>query len=239
MYAFAQHTLKNSDGDVIAGNTTLQITPSLFLSVHVDMDASERMRVERFLEDIYAEKYGATLKQHYPVLMSAQDADGTILAAIGFRFTDEQEPFLAHYLDESVEQAVSQSFGKTVKRQQIVEIGSLAANGHGPLLLLFVILAGYLHQHGRDYAVVTGTKTLQSLFRRIGLNPQILASADQTRLSDGGRSWGTYYDTDPKVLAGDIAGCYAKLQRFFKAEVSLDTSQLFASVHPRLKRVSS
>ena len=218
---------------------SLQVSPTLYLAVHTDNNPTERKRVEQFLEAVYAEKYGAELTSHYPVLMSAQDRDGTILAAIGFRFAEDEAPFLAQYLDDPVETAVSRCFRVPVARNQIVEIGSLAANGQGPLWLLFLILSTYLHDQGYEYAMVTGTNTLQALFKRIGLDLAVITDADQNRLPDAGASWGSYYDTDPKVMVGRIDDCHRILQRFSAQVRLLDMSGLFACLHHRFESALS
>ena len=168
----------------------------------------ERRRVEAFIEKTYAEKYGAQVHNHYPYLMSARDASGHILAAIGFRFACDESLFLEQYLDRPVEAEISNHLCTSVARGRIAELGSLASRGHGATFFLFMVLANYLHANGLEYAAITGTRALQRFFGHLGLDPRLLADAGKNRLPDGGKSWGRYYDKSPKVLFGDIAaGC--------------------------------
>jgi hypothetical protein len=48
-------------------------------------------------------------------------------------------------------------------------------------------------------------------FKRLGIKLFQLAEADPSRLEDGGKNWGTYYNTQPQVMFGDIASGYEKL----------------------------
>jgi len=166
---------------------------------------SDRHRVERFIDETYASAYGSIIKTHYPTIMSAQNRDEDILAAVGFRDAAAEGLFLENYLDCPVEQSLGEALGQPVARSSIAEIGNLASAGNGASALLFVALASHLRDLGYRYAVVTATSVLRRSFRMMGFLPVALAKADQTRLPDGGTQWGSYYDRDPQVVAGAIA----------------------------------
>ncbi len=198
------------NGQVLINRETVgrfsSVTPAIISLTRHYMP--ERKRVETFIEQVYAEEYGAKLDTHYPYLMSARDAQGNIQAAIGFRLAKDAPLFLEHYLDRSIEQDISATLGKTVERSAIAELGSLASQGHGATFFLFMVLADYLKAQGLHYATITGTRVLKRFFGQLGLNPQHLTAADKNRLPDQGAGWGSYYDTSPQVLFGDIqAGC--------------------------------
>jgi hypothetical protein len=182
---------------------------SLSLS-HVCTDGPERREIEAFLDGIYAEKYGATLSSHYPHFLCARDRAGQLCAVIGFRFLRHHDAFLQQYLDEPVETAVARVVGRPVARMQIVEMGSFASTGVG-VVGLFAELARHLQASGANYAVATSTRRLQRCFRSLGMETQSIAPADPGRLPDGGASWGTYYGTNPEVVAGDITTACARL----------------------------
>ncbi len=183
-----------------------RVTPALISLTQYFLP--ERRKVEAFIEKTYAEKYGAVIKTHYPYLMSARNASGNILAAIGFRLANDAPLFLEQYLDQPIEQEISNKLGHRVEREKIAELGSLASQGQGATFFLFMVLADYLKSQELSYATITGTRVLARFFNHLGLDPRQLARADQSRLQDQSVKWGTYYATSPQVLFGDIAaGC--------------------------------
>ena len=64
---------------------------------------------------------------------------------------------------------------------------------------------------GAVMVVFTATASLLNSFSRLRLQPHVLAPADPARLPDRGRHWGRYYDTQPKVMFGDIHYGYTQL----------------------------
>ena len=125
--------------------------------------------------------------------------------------------FLEHYLETSVEQLLSRSLGHAVSRRDIVEVGNLASTGKGAALILFLVLANFLEQRGVRYAVVTATRSLHQFFVASGFDPIELGPANPARLPDGGAAWGRYYDENPRVLAGCVVSCQARLAHFAAA----------------------
>ncbi|WP_420477652.1 thermostable hemolysin [Brevundimonas sp. FT23028] len=179
-----------------------------------DPRQAERRRVERFIEDAYADAYGSRIPGHYPTLMSVQDEAGVIYAVVGFRPAAEERLFLEQYLTAPVEDVLGRAIGATVARAQIVEIGGLASSGQGATVFLFAAMAHHLQREGLGFAVATATGELRRIFSRAGLGALELAKADPGRLDDGGGAWGAYYQTDPVVLAGCISAATAPLDQF-------------------------
>jgi hypothetical protein len=190
-----------------------------------------RAEVEHFIETVYASRYGSVITRHYPWLMSVRDERGNIAAAVGLRVASDEPLFLEHYLSTPIETALRDATQRAVQREEIVEIGSLASAGQGASIFLFVALAAYLRQRGFVYAVVTATKTLRRSFALFGLEPLELAIADAGLLPDKGQSWGSYYDRDPKVLAGAIPPGFMLLEPYLPTAHNGDLECLFA--HPR------
>ena len=174
----------------------------------------ERRRVERFIEDAYAEAYGGQIHAHYPTLMSVQDEAGVLYAAVGFRHAAEAPLYLEQYLEGPVEAVLGEAIGARVDRVHVVEIGGLASSGQGATVFLFAAMAHHLQKEGLRFAVATATDELRRIFHKAGLGPLQLAKADPRRLDDGGGSWGAYYQTDPVVLAGSIEAATAPLDHF-------------------------
>lgn len=184
---------------------------------------SERLRpqrrlVEAFLERSYQRAFGGDLTSHYPILMSVWDASGGLHAAAGLRFAAREPLFLEQYLDAPVETAIASAFRTPVPRSQVAEIGNLASSSPGASIFLFLALAGYLDQQGCRFAAATATRPLRRIFRRVGFRTDRLAEARRERLADGGEHWGSYYEHDPQVLAGEIAGSFDPLRRSLVAD---------------------
>ncbi|WP_051054897.1 thermostable hemolysin [Micavibrio aeruginosavorus] len=186
-----------------------------------------RLAVEAFIKGVYAKSYGAKINVHYPILMSVQDAGGVILSAVGFRYAVHEPLFLEQYLSAPIDELLQSP------RDSITEIGNLASNGGGASSFLFAALAAYLHNHDQRYAVVTGTNFIEKRLRMMGLRPQRLAQADPSRLLHHDESWGTYYDTDPHVLAGCVDHGYRRLQAFMGAEYTAHEAPLTTALHYR------
>ena len=187
-----------------------------------------REQTERFVEEAYARCYGSIIAQHYPTLMALHGEDGGIIAAVGIRTAAEESLFLENYLGRPVQDALRTATGLRVARKKIVEIGNLASNGKGASIFLFVTLAAYLKQQQFSHAVVTATDVLRQAFAFLGFDPVPLAAANPQALPDGGASWGRYYERDPRVLAGAISPCFARLERFLPPEHNTDIDGLFA-----------
>lgn len=182
-----------------------------------DPRKDERRRVERFIEDAYAEAYGSRIQAHYPTLMSVQDEAGVIYAVVGFRPASEERLFLEQYLSAPVEAVLSQRLDVAVQRDHVVEIGSLASSGQGATVFLFAAMAHHLQHQGLRFAVATATEELRRIFNKAGLGALQLARADPGRLEDGGGAWGAYYQSDPVVLAGSVAAATGPLDHFSEA----------------------
>ena len=185
----------------------------------------DRLEVENFIKDVYANAFGAKIDVHYPVLMSVRDEDGRILAATGFRPARDSALFLEQYLDAPIETVLA------TPRAQIVEIGNLASIGGGASLFLFAALAAYLHHNQYTQAVVTSTAYLERRFKLIGLKPQRHSKADPALLLSDGEDWGSYYDTQPHVISGAIVQGYKKLQQQLGIEYTDCRPRLFPRLH--------
>lgn len=189
--------------------------------------AKDREIVENFITDIYARAYDAHIHVHYPVLMSVRDSEGKLLAATGFRAAGEEPLFLEQYLPQPIDKILE------VSRKKIVEIGNLASNGGGASTFLFAALSAYLYHNGFEKAVVTSTGFLERRFRLMGLNPKRHAVADPALLLHDDERWGSYYDTQPHVISGDVTRGYHQLQRKLGAEYHSHRPRLLPRLHYR------
>lgn len=171
---------------------------------HTVVGAPQRAAAEGFIADIFRRHYGAAVSSFAPNLMLLEDA-GRIAAAAGWRCAGEERLFLETYLDEPIEAAVARLAGQPVKREAIIEVGNLAADRAGGSVDVILNLARHLDRLGYEWVAFTATSELIGIFRRLGLPPLALASADPARLGADAADWGSYYDSRPVVVAGRIA----------------------------------
>ena len=148
-----------------------------------------------------------------PRLLGLEAGDSSLHGAVGYRSAGEHPLFLERYLDLPIEQAIRQRFGRTVARDEIVEVGNLAAAGVGTARRLIVALTDLLAAEGFRWVAFTGTATLLNSFLRLGLSPCVIGLADPARVGDELPDWGTYYDTGPRVMVGEILGGHQRLSR--------------------------
>jgi len=170
---------------------------------HTIVGAPQRAAAESFIADIFNRHYGATVSSFAPNLMLLEETGRTVAAA-GWRCAGEERLFLETYLDEPIEAAVARLAGQPVKREAIVEVGNLAADRAGGSVDVILNLARHLDRLGYEWVAFTATSELIGIFRRLGLPPLALASADPTRLGADAADWGSYYASQPVVVAGRI-----------------------------------
>lgn len=166
--------------------------------------ATGRAELEQFIAQSFHASYGAAVSHFSDILLGQRDSDGRLVAALGFTPAAACPLFLEHYLDVPVEAAISAHARSPVARGAIVEVGNLAALQPGAARALIISTTQLLNGLGLRWVVFTATASLLNSFSRLRLQPHVLAPADPARLPDGGQHWGSYYDTQPKVMFGDI-----------------------------------
>lgn len=174
-----------------------------------------RAAIEAFIADAFLKTYGARISHFCDTLVGCRDDAGNWSAALGYSLAQDTPLFLEHYLDAPLEVEVGARLGQPVTRAQIVEVGNLAADHAGAARELIVRTTHFLYEMGLHVVAFTATLSLLNSFGRLRLRPQLLAPADPARLPGGGRHWGSYYDTHPQVMFGDIRYGHEQLARFF------------------------
>lgn len=165
----------------------------------------ERAAVESFIAGIYHERFGAQLSQFPRHLLAYHDVEGRLLAAVGLRYAGDGPLFLERYLDEPIEQALARAGRATAKRERIAEVGNFATRTPGIARELIVQLAWLLRTGGMDVVAFVATRQLRNAFDRLNLAPVELAIAQASRVGEQRQHWGSYYDTQPRVMCGDLA----------------------------------
>ncbi|MFO6419891.1 thermostable hemolysin [Hylemonella sp. W303a] len=173
------------------------------LAVH-PVDDEERPQVERFIHDVYRDRYGARVQHFAPTLISLRDEAGEISAAAGYRVADSGPLFLERYLSEPVEALLGRDACASVSRARIVEVGHLSAVQPGAGKRLIHLMGPHLASLDLEWVVSTLTQELQHLFVRLGITPLALGLADPALLGADAADWGSYYDHRPVVVAGRL-----------------------------------
>ena len=146
-----------------------------------------RTSVESFIRSVYANTYGATVREFAPSLVCLQAHD-RVVAAAGYRLASEPL-YLERYLDRPVEQLLDTT--RPVARQCIAEVGHLSSLQPGASRQLMGALAAHLHAEGVEWVVSTVTAPLRHLLIRIGIGAHVIGAASAQRLGRTAVDWGT------------------------------------------------
>lgn len=190
----------------LRSNPLLARTPERDATLNVvqtTLGSPRRGETEAFIRDVFARHYNADVPSFAPNLMLMEDA-GRIVAATGWRCAGNEPLYLENYLDTPIEVAMARLAGQPVRREQIVEVGNLATARPGASLDVILTLARHLDQLGYKWVVFTATSTLVGIFSRLRLPLLALAHANPARLGGEAAAWGSYYETNPIVVAGKI-----------------------------------
>ncbi|MEY3950601.1 MAG: hypothetical protein RJB21_359 [Pseudomonadota bacterium] len=171
----------------------------------------DRESLQTFIATTFYKTYGADVHHFSDILVGCKDERGQWLAALGFSSIRQKKVFLEQYLDIPLEMEIAAHTHENTSRSEIVEVGNLAAIHAGAGRTLIINMTRYLHEQGYKWVAFTATRNLLNSFKRLGIKLVQLAEADPKRLPDAGKNWGSYYDTKPQVMFGDIASGYAKL----------------------------
>lgn len=164
----------------------------------------QRESIEAYIAQRFHREYGARLSQFMPLLVVLENPQGEPLAIAGVRSALMEPLFLEHYLDAPVEQMLQPLAHGSVPRHQIVEVGNLAAVQSGYARYLFAAMTDLLMAWEFQWLCCTGVIGVRNLFRRLDMEPVVMAPARPERIPDGGKHWGNYYQKNPHVLVGEI-----------------------------------
>ncbi|MDF1588452.1 MAG: thermostable hemolysin [Gammaproteobacteria bacterium] len=166
--------------------------------------SASRNSIETYISERFNVSYQAKVTHFLPYLLSTQ-INGALSAAVGFQPANSITPlFLENYLDDAIEAVIAELMSQPIARNKIVEIGNLTSSRRGSSQTLFILIVAILEQAGFEWVVFTATKHVQQILSKLNLDTLVLCDADPQRLSDHGDSWGSYYNNQPKVLAGNL-----------------------------------
>lgn len=179
----------------------LSPAPEFSLSHRID---AGRSVTEQFIKQQFQKSYDADIHEFFPELLCMRCFDN-LSGTAGMRTAKNTSLFLEQYLDQNIESELSQKFEKQINRDGIVEIGNLVSSQRGASHLLFLLFTSVLHQAGYQWIVFTATKALYNNLTKLGFDISSLCEADPLKLGDNELdSWGKYYETQPRVFAGNL-----------------------------------
>ncbi|HED13601.1 MAG TPA: hypothetical protein ENI62_08110 [Gammaproteobacteria bacterium] len=188
--------------------------PQQQLRLHSHTD-HVRKNVESYIASRFDEYYGAKVQSFLPQLISAQ-IDNETSAAVGLNMAASSSLFLEQYLDVSLEQTLAAVVKQPIDRDSVVEIGNLTATRAGNSYLLFILLNTILDAAGYRWVTFTATRQVRRILGKLSCRAYKLCEAELSKLASDTSRWGSYYETQPEVLAVNIQDSMAILncQRF-------------------------
>ena len=159
-----------------------------------------RQGIQDFIAKNFHESYHANVNYFCDLLIGCEDNKDHIIVAFGITKLKHHPAFLEQYLDSPIEKEISNSVHKPVERNDIFELGNLAAIYPGATRKLIQKMAGDLYGLGARWAVFTANKLVVNAFQKVGLNPKAIKEANPDLLPNKGTNWGTYYEDNPQVM---------------------------------------
>ena len=161
-----------------------------------------RTELERYVQQAFALKHAAQVRSFMPTLLALQGLGGRVCGVTGYREAAVEDLFLERYLDQPVQDAIAAASGAFVNRTQIVEVGNLASLSCRAAVHLVALLPQHLLQQSQRWVVFTATQGVRHILQRFRAPLYELAPARAECVSGLGDDWGSYYRTDPRVMAG-------------------------------------
>ncbi|MEH6822791.1 MAG: thermostable hemolysin [Motiliproteus sp.] len=174
-----------------------------------------RRRVEAFIQRCFRQDYAAQIDVYAKHLIALIDTEQQIQAAVGYQSAASGALFMEQYLDQPIEQRLSQTLGRAVRREQVLEVGNLASRSSGGTRQIILELALFYYRQGFEWLVITVTPQVLNSFHKLGVGLELipLCAADPNRLLQDPARWGSYYREQPLVMAGHIGRGIARLRK--------------------------
>ena len=173
----------------------------------VGPDSSERTYLESRIRSGFGTHFGACIEGFMPRFALYKTLLGSS-GVIGVRGADEDRLFLERYLNQPVEQTISEAAGLKVSRERIAEVGQFVTDDREVVAPFFRDLVPFLKSEGYDWVCFTGTRRIRAILDRVGFHGLPIAAAEKSRVADDCNDWGNYYDHQPVVIEdGSVAHC--------------------------------
>ena len=171
---------------------------SVSMAQHLDQD---RAQIQHFIAHNFYHTYQAQVDHFADLLIGCKNDDTHHwMAAFGMSKLAEKEAYLEQYLDKPIEHYIAFMTGKSVRREEVYELGNLAADYPGATRRLIKKMTSLIYNQGGRWVVFTANNIVLNAFHKLNLNPQVISSANPNRLPNHGLNWGHYYETHPQVM---------------------------------------
>lgn len=193
---------------------------------HCKADDETRL-VEAYIQKRFYHAHQAQVSYFLPNLIS-MSCQANYTAAVGIAPAGGATLFAEVYLSQPIELAISNHLGVEVRRDAIVEVGNLVSSWKGSSILLFIFLGELIERLGFHWVLFTATQEVERLLARMHYTPIVIAEASPHVLTDGGASWGNYYQHHPRVMFGDVRTAIklARSNPLYRAAVALINQQI-------------
>lgn len=218
----------------LSSNNRFRTNPSIINQRTLDMEVISisdinRQNVELFIKKGFSKAYKANISVNAPWILAINN--GQFKAALGIR-SAVQPLFIEQYLESPIEKYFSKLVDN-ISREEIAEIGNLYSNAKRFTLPLFLVTAVSLFCNNYRYMVFSGTEHVLKLIKSAGVESTFIANADQSKLTPSSDDWGTYYDTEPKVVSISLASVMNVIDRDEKY------SAMFAALTPKILQTTA
>ncbi len=180
----------------------------------VDRSHAQRQEVENYISSRYSLAFDAHLDAYMPTFMALVEGN-EIRSLCGFRVASEDSLFLEQYLDQTADALLSQVYGTQINRNELIEFGQLASFSKGFSAVHFLLMTEYLVQSEYQWCIFTATDPLYAMMSRLGLETVTLAEADPSRIPNATDVWGSYYQHQPRIVAGNLKQGLSHLSELF------------------------
>lgn len=155
-----------------------------------------RKSAEHFIKQGFSKAYGANISITMPEILTVRN--GNFKAALGIR-SAKYSLFIEQYLNTAIEKT-HVLLEENITRDEIVEIGSLYSNATRFTLPLFLVTAVSLFYLNYKYLTFAGTSHVLDIISKAGVDYSVLGDAKESALAPSNDNWGSYYQTQPKVV---------------------------------------
>ena len=163
---------------------------------------ADRAALEAYVRTAFNRSHDADVSTFMPTLLAFRDGAGSLRGVLGIRSAADAPLYLENYLDRPVEQAIVAAGYHPVERDEVIEVGNLAAGSCLAAVRMVAQMPVQLMNRGYSWIVFTATSTVYEILLGLGAPLVELGRADPLRVARQGDRWGLYYDNDPRVYAG-------------------------------------